>query len=892
MVDTIGPQGDIVSRKPADKKKKKRRAPVEVVDATLQEVAASSKRRAPDGTIDADDAGDPSIQPATSLAAAALAEDSHASAAAGKQSRSHISLVPQELSSYLSEVHQHFQTLVDDEERQLLVSNVLQEVAGSEALVTADPVCSRLMESLLSCAQPGQLVAVLAAVVASGGIQQVAVSPFGSHVADNLLLRLHSQQDAMGEEDVASLKQLLSQLTSELCSSLWDFINDRYATHVARRLLCVLCGRDVRPAGSKGPQAAAPGPPSGEAAEGGPGGRGHSKGRGAGQGQIAQRSGLAAKVVAEKGWGVEWEGQESAAYPELVEAIVQVLCSEEYAGDAMAELSSSRDASPFLQAALKAAATLPNCSGLSGLSGGEAVLCGRLLYVRKVLAALVPSVLGAPCFVDGAPKAGKMLEGVANERVSQLDSLAAHPSANFVLQALLAACNTPGQVQPLFEELAPSLGTLLRGRRSGVVAALVAACSRAGCCQKEMCAKLAAALPDLAPQWKGKSEVAVAAPALLTLDTYGVSLGTDTPLPELTPGGHGAHDKQVPPARLSPLGGAILINLLRFAQGACRVFTDSLVEMSTADLARVGRDPSGSRVLEALLEGTAPAKVKQKLLGNMSGGFGVMALTGSGSFLVERCYGWAELGTKAALVADLVAQERALAAKHWGSRLLAKVGAEAFKRDQEQWKRHVMSAEKELATYSQLFGQAEPRAVTRKPAGASAAAGSRSAVGSKSAAHDEAADPELTEQPGHVVQAEEGVTGKKQKKKRKLQDTQQQQGEIRQVHGQGQQQQQQPEEEQVEGEGELILPADPVAADQAVAPEHGARKAAKKTRKQAVHQAASELVAEQELPQRVVQHQEAQPDLHQQQRQQQGAKLAAKKASKKAAREAAKLIAA
>ncbi|GFH14385.1 hypothetical protein HaLaN_10427 [Haematococcus lacustris] len=81
-----------------------------------------------------------------------------------------------------------------------------------------------------------------------------------------------------------------------------------------------------------------------------------------------------------------------------------------------------------------------------------------------------------------------------------------------------------------------------------------------------------------------------------------------------------------------------------------------------------------------------------------------------------------------------------------------------------------------------------------------AAAGSRSAVGSKSAAHDEAADPELTEQPGHVVQAEE---------------------------------------------------ADPVAADQAVAPEHGARKAAKKTRKQAVHQAASELVAEQELPQRV-----------------------------------------
>lgn len=45
------------------------------------------------------------------------------------------------------------------------------------------------------------------------------------------------------------------------------------------------------------------------------------------------------------------------------------------------------------------------------------------------------------------------------------------------------------------------------------------------------------------------------------------------------------------------------------AQGACRAFTDSLVGLGSNDLTRVGRDPSGSRALEAVLAGGAPAKV-------------------------------------------------------------------------------------------------------------------------------------------------------------------------------------------------------------------------------------------------------------------------------------------
>ncbi len=56
---------------------------------------------------------------------------------------------------------------------------------------------------------------------------------------------------------------------------------------------------------------------------------------------------------------------------------------------------------------------------------------------------------------------------------------------------------------PLFEQLSPVLAELLRRRRGGVVAALVAACGRAGACQRELCAALSGALTANAP-WAGK----------------------------------------------------------------------------------------------------------------------------------------------------------------------------------------------------------------------------------------------------------------------------------------------------------------------------------------------------------------------------------------------------
>ncbi len=76
---------------------------------------------------------------------------------------------------------------------------------------------------------------------------------------------------------------------------------------------------------------------------------------------------------------------------------------------------------------------------------------------------------------------------------------------------------------------------------------------------------------------------AALAPALLCLDSTPL-LGQDAPFTPAdaaaTRGAAGAH------LRLSPAGCSILIQLLRYGQGACRAFTDSVAQLPPNDAAR------------------------------------------------------------------------------------------------------------------------------------------------------------------------------------------------------------------------------------------------------------------------------------------------------------------
>ena len=83
-----------------------------------------------------------------------------------------------------------------------------------------------------------------------------------------------------------------------------------------------------------------------------------------------------------------------------------------------------------------------------------------------------------------------------------LPSLASHPSANFALQAFLAAANRSPLVMSLLAELKGSFKELLQRRRSGVVAAMLAACARTSAGQGDAGKALAAALTALQEEGK------------------------------------------------------------------------------------------------------------------------------------------------------------------------------------------------------------------------------------------------------------------------------------------------------------------------------------------------------------------------------------------------------
>lgn len=83
-----------------------------------------------------------------------------------------------------------------------------------------------------------------------------------------------------------------------------------------------------------------------------------------------------------------------------------------------------------------------------------------------------------------------------------LPALAAHPSANFALQAFLAAANRSPLVKTLLAELKGSFKELLQRRRSGVVAALLAACARTSAGQADASKAIGAALTGLHDEGK------------------------------------------------------------------------------------------------------------------------------------------------------------------------------------------------------------------------------------------------------------------------------------------------------------------------------------------------------------------------------------------------------
>lgn len=488
-----------------------------------------------------------------------------------------------------------------------------------------------------------------------------------------------------GEDQYAALDGALASLTDTAVAHLDAMITAKCGSFVGRRLLCVLSGRDV----SSQPHKRQPAPEV-EGAEPGP----PNDGSGKGDRQPKRRAGgLVARVGNVSTAAGHADGACGPGFPHLLQVVVNAVQSEDWSGAELASLQCDPFAGPFLQALLRATAhDGPTCGRLviqflgGNPNSGPDSVTPDALY--RLLTDRNGSHLVEAAFETAPDDVFQKLCTAAFR--GRLLNLSQHPCANFAVQAALASVRKPQQLKRMVEDLSQHLAALLRGRRGGVVAVLLAAAGRLGCLQADCANGL---WHSIESGMHGGAPRDTPLHKLLTLDTNTV-LST-------TRGGSSA--------RLSPLGCATVVTLFKYPADASKKWATALADMSDGELAVVAQDPGGCRVLEAYLEGPggAPKKVR-KVLQSLAGSWAGIAATGAGARFVEKCYDMAEAATQEIIAAEIGAAATRLAATPRGAALLQRCGAQEANGAQDgRGRRRAEVAAATRQEFEELFGVSE-----------------------------------------------------------------------------------------------------------------------------------------------------------------------------------------
>lgn len=523
--------------------------------------------------------------------------------------------------------------------------------------------------------------------------------PFGSHVVEKLLTAFSTAALNADETDYTTVEAALTAFTDTAATSLYDMITSKYGSFVGRRLLTVLCGQDVTTPPNRKPGIA----PSDGTSGGDGGGRGAAEANRNNNAAIAgarKHGGLVSRVSNANSNGqasnTTTYSSSTLSFPLLVTKIANTVISDDWTGHDLASVQCDPYAGPFLQSLLRSVVAIED-EQLAGrlvihLLGGNAAsgpdtVTSDAMY--RLLTDRNGSHLMEAAFEASPDDVLQKLCTVAFK--GRLLSLAQHPSANFAVQAALASVRRPQQLKRMFEDLRPHLSTLLRARRGGVVAVLLAAAGRVGCLEADSADALWHSIEsglDSSPRHTTPFH------KLITLDT------TITDLSKAAETG----------VRLSSLGCAALVTLLRYPAAACKKWADALSNLTPAELGAVARDPGGCRVIETYLEGPGGAPKKcRKVLQSLQGSWVNASSTMAGIKFIEKCYDLAEAAEKEVITAELAASEDRVGATSRGAMLLQRCNVDAFKRGGKDWQQRVHATHEVRKEFEELFGDGRAR---------------------------------------------------------------------------------------------------------------------------------------------------------------------------------------
>uniref|UniRef100_A0A8C8ZXY3 NOP9 nucleolar protein n=1 Tax=Prolemur simus TaxID=1328070 RepID=A0A8C8ZXY3_PROSS len=535
------------------------------------------------------------------------------------------------------------------EERELMVRNILKEVEAQALALSTNRTASRMVQELLEFSPLKPFCRVWAAL--RSNLRFLACHQCGVHVLQSALLQLPRLLGSSAEEEevedgkdgpMETLEELVLGLAAEVCDDFLFYCGDTHGSFVVRTLLQVLGGtilesQRARPRGS--------------------------------QSSEAQR------VPAQECKPTDFE------VPETFLNCLQDLSSC-FLKD-IAVFITDKISSFCLQVALQILhrrwpqfcahlcnAVIDYLSTRNSSADGSPLL----LFLRdQTSSRLLEQVL----LVLEPPRLQSLFE---DHFQGQLQTLAAHPIANFPLQRLLDAITTPELLSPVFEELSPALEAVLAQGHTGVVVALVGACRRVGAHQAQVLQLLLEAFHCAEPS----SRQVACVPLFATLMAYEVYYG----LMEEEGAVPAEHQVEMAAARaleeVTVLGSLLLQHLLHFSTPG--LVLRSLGVLTGPQLLALAQSPAGSHVLDAIL--TSPSvtrKQRRRVLQTLKGRYVALACSRHGSRVLDAIWNGAALGARKEIATELGEQNQELIRDPFGHHVARNVALTTFLKRPEAW---------------------------------------------------------------------------------------------------------------------------------------------------------------------------------------------------------------
>ncbi|XP_062205360.1 pumilio homolog 23-like [Phragmites australis] len=562
--------------------------------------------------------------------------------------------VDPETAKYYMEISNLFDNKeIDLEERSAICANALEETKGKELELATDAVISHTLQVLVEGCELEQLCTFLRNCV--GSFPVIAMNKFGSHVAEAALKSLATHLE--DETSRAMVEEILNKMCKVIVADAANVMSSCYGSHVLRTLLCLCKGVPVESLQDF-----------------------HTTKRSA---VLAER--LSCGRNQSGGHGPKtFENGFSDIFKYFVREMLHSAKAD------IATLRVDKNSSLVLQTALKLSSGDDNelhhiISILLGYDEDDSIQRRDYNAKENEIVTLLEETAYShllEVIVEVAPEELRngMLVGTLR---GALFAISSHHCGNYVVQALISSAKTSDQMKQIWEELGPKIKELLELGKTGVVASILAACQRLEIYRLESSQALAAALSS-----DSDSPDSIVAHILFLENFLRERSYWTWPLG----------------AKMSVLGCLMLQSIFQYPHQYIRPYVASLLAMEDDQILQISKDSGGSRVLEAFLCSSATAKRKFKVFGKLQGHYGEIAMSPSGSFLVEKCFTASNFSHKEAIVVELLVVQYELSKTRHGFHLLKKLDVDRYARRPEQWRASQTSKETTQRQFEVEFG--------------------------------------------------------------------------------------------------------------------------------------------------------------------------------------------